>query len=580
MNIVSHMLMGFVERKISPQTIADVLRAQIFESQIPINHLNRDTCCGILEAITHANSTKECCDLVLYLSTHPSFPQELSFKAAVGALCVLLRYGQNKVQEYKKFTELSNPKSNCNDSYEQDFFSLDIFNDSYKEASHFLKNAKKIDTLIEDLSLYILDIFQTKPHLVYSDVKENLIQFIKNTNPDFTKILQQCVHFQHLRFTILTKTKDSFGGEVTGVLPRPVDMISLLLKTSDEHLLRNGIAYYKTEPLEKNSSGRIKYLKSIIESLQTISFSDVKNAFFMEWVFENALNEAIENENITYEFVNAIKYVMENFGTQCSYVKGLLKAIQNSYSSLGNFNKSSSLEKANHLLSSIFLNLVTLGEKDLNYVSKNIANWALELPIPNEQYRFFQKNHWRWIRSLSAKIWDASLREPPSWVVEAGSVYCASIFHAAPALWLQEYAVSLIERVYHEIQVERFQPTNEHFNYVEYLLRCIRKKSPFFASRTESLVALHFLSRLTQTEISHFANAKSRFQSLLPSYSASQIQNSPEFLLWKKLLENEEEFKQSLGNNPVTQALAILMKLSEETARKCNKDILQNVNSP
>jgi len=281
--IVSHMLMGFVERKISPQTIADVLRAQIFESQIPVQLLNSETCNGILEAITLANSTEECSDLVLYLSTHPDFPECLTFKSAAGALQVLLRYAQKKVEMYKKQIAFRGQQLNYDDFLEQNFFTLD---DS-PEVS-LLGDVKRIDILIEEISAKILNIYQTSEHSIDFIVKENLANFIKSSNPVFTKILRSSVHFQHLRFIF---SNPQAGTTVKGFLPKPYDMIILLLKTPDEQLLRNGVGSYKTEPAEKNSSGRIKYLRSVIESLQT-SPTEIKKSFLIEWLFDKSLLEA------------------------------------------------------------------------------------------------------------------------------------------------------------------------------------------------------------------------------------------------------------------------------------------------
>ena len=179
------------------------------------------------------------------------------------------------------------------------------------------------------------------------------------------------------------------------------------------------------------------------------------------------MNEAIQNENNAFEYITALKYIFEYFPYESCFIKGVIKSIQKDYTSF-HTPTLAGVTAAESLTNVVFTHLVTLAEKDLNYVSKNIANWALEIPLQNEHFRFFKKSHWRWIRSLSAKIWDASLREPPAWIVETGSLYCAPIFQIAPALWLQDYSVILIERVYHETLVERFLPTPEHFNYVEY----------------------------------------------------------------------------------------------------------------
>jgi hypothetical protein len=188
------------------------------------------------------------------------------------------------------------------------------------------------------------------------------------------------------------------------------------------------------------------------------------------------------------------------------------------------------------------------------------------MPINNEESRFFKRSHWRWIRSLASHIWDASLREPPQWVVEGGSKYCATIFQIAPALWLQEYSYSLLEKVYRETLLDNFEPSTPHIDYVEFLARSMRKKSPFFASRTESLYALKLLSRLTRSETQQFISAEARFQSLLHNIHHQQ-ELSGEYALWKEILLNSD-FENNLGLNSVSRALAVLAKLAKETAKK------------
>jgi len=510
---VSYMLMGFVERKISPQTIADVLRAQIFESQISIQLIDSATCNGILEAITLSSSVEECADLVLYLSTHPNFSENLSFKAAAGSLCVLLKSLEHNTEQ-------------------------------------------KILDLIENLSAHILNIFYTNSQINHQETQNYLSQYLKNF---MSTLLLDKDNFKKLRLVFLNTNKDNFDTVIKGILPKPFEMLSTLQKTAPDQLLRNGIDTYKTESAEKYSSGRLKYLPSVLETLLINSASDAKIIFLVEWIFTNSLFEAMHNENSSFEFTIALKHVFENYSAQSCIIKGLINAIQKDYGKIND------LAKANRLTAPIFIQFVSLAEKDLNFFTKNIANWALEISLQNEQLRFFTKSSWRFIRTLATKTWDASLREPPAWINNSGSLYCAQIFHIAPALWLQEYAHLLIEQVYHETLVERFHPTPEHYNYIEYLIRCIRKKSPFYASRTESLFALHLLSRLTSSEEQHYAAAKTRFHTLLPNSTAVQIQLSPELLMWKQILENEENFKNKLGNNPVTRAIAILRQLSNNS---------------
>lgn len=533
--IVSHMLMGFVERKISPQTIADVLRAQIFESHVPSHLLNTATCNGILEAVTHANSTEDCSDLVFYLATHPQFPEFLSFKAASGSLRALLRYLQKNIQ-----------------------------ND--------LQNPIKIDKIIENLSEKILSFFHERKQVDLDD-KTSLTVLIKTTNPTLARLMRNSPHFQQLRFMLMSPNDYINDTAIATVRPEPLEMINIILKTSDDHLLRNGTFYYKTNPTNKGTSGRIKHLNTVLDIFKSNKVSEYKIGFTIEWLFEKALVEAILHEESHENYIFSIKCAAENSSSQIQIMRGLIRAIQKDFSFLASHpmqkmqeNKPNLLEKATLLSQNIFPILVISAEKDNNFVSKYIANWAVEMPLQNEESRFFKRFHWRWIRTLAAHIWDASLREPPTWVIEGGSNYCATIFQTAPALWLQEYSFALLERVYRETLQDNFEPATPHYDYVEYLARSMRKKSPFFASRTESLYALHLLSRLTRTEALQYASAEARFQTQL-SNAPFQQEVSSEFALWKEIILNPN-IEDNLGNNPVTRSLAVLARLAKETSKK------------
>ncbi len=533
--IVSHMLMGFVERKISPQTIADVLRAQIFESHVPSHSLNTATCNGILEAVTQANSTEDCSDLVFFLATHPEFPLFLSFKAATGSLRVLLRYLQKNIQNEQT-------------------------------------NAIKVDQLIEHISEKVLSFFHERKQVSTED-KANLTVLIKTTNPTLAKLMRNSPHFQQLRFMLMSPTDYTHETTLATVRPEPLEMVNIILKSADDHLLRNGTTYYKTNTAPNGTSGRIKHLKTVLDLFKLNKASEFKIGFIIEWIFEKSLMEAVLNEETADSYSKALKFAAESGGTQIQIIRGLIRAIQKDYTYLATHpiqknheTELSLLDKASALTQQLFPILVQLAEKDNNYVSKYIANWAVEMPLQNEESRFFKRSHWRWIRTLAAHIWDASLREPPTWVIDGGSNYCATIFQVAPALWLQEYSFALLEKVYRETLNENFTPQKPHYDYVEFLARSMRKKSPFFASRTESLYALHLLSRLTRTEAMQYANAEARFQAQIAS-TYQQPEISAEFALWKEIILNSN-IEHDLGNNAVTRALAILARLAKETSKK------------
>jgi hypothetical protein len=505
---------------------------------VPAHLLNTATCNGILEAITYANSTEDCSDLVFYLSAHPQFPEFLSFKAASGSLRTVLRYLQ-------------------------------------KKSATEVPGSLKIDQVIEGLSERILSFFHARKPVDLHD-KTNLTVLIKTTNPSLAKLMRNAPHFQHLRFMLISPNEHLQENPVTTIRPEPLEMLNVILKTNDDQLLRNGTSAYKTNLTHKGASGRIRHFSTALEILKATQASEFKTGFIVEWLFEKALVEVLLHEESHEVFVNTLKFATSRSTAQIYIIRGLLRAIQKDFSFLASHplekmsdqeSKTHLVEKAFSLAQHLFPQLVSLAEKENNLVSKYIANWAMEMPLQNEESRFFKRIHWRWIRTLASHIWDASLREPPAWVVEGGSSYCATIFQVAPALWLQEYSFSLLEKVYHETLGEHFESAKQHVDYVEFLIRAMRKKSPFFASRTESLYALHLLSRLTRTESLQYASAEARFQAQLGNTPSHQEGASCEFALWKEILMNPH-FEETLGQNSVTRALAVLARLAKETSKK------------
>ncbi len=532
-SVVSHILMGFVERKISPQTIADVLRAQIFESGIPIHLLSPETSNGILEAVTNANSTEDCVDLIFYLCGHDKFPAFLSLKSSTGILRTLLRYAQ-KNNSVEMLTEHS------------------------------------IENIIEKLSECALNFFHSGKSIDAFD-KTQLMNSLQTLPSAFSQLMRSCVHFQHLRFLLLTPQNELLEScLVEGTLPQVLDVLRVIMETPDETLAQKGVSFYKSEPVEKNSSSRLRHYYTFLDAIKENQFTDFKVSFLMEWLFEKSLVDAVVNEFTTYEFIATVKNCAENCCSHIPIMKGLIRAIQKDFSFLGahpiqktNDHQPNLLDKARKLTQHLFPPLVTLAEKDFHFVSKNIANWAVEQNVPKEEFRFFKKSDCRWIRVLGQKSWDSSLQELPEWILEKGSLYAAIIIHCAPGNWIQEHSFPLFEKIYKKSLAESFVPQPEHINYIEFIIRATRKKSSIFCSRMETIYALHLLSKLSNNEAFLYENFVKKFETQLENWKVSGSEISSEFHLWKEIY-NHVSGENILGDNKVTKAMAVLARLAFE----------------
>jgi hypothetical protein len=428
---LSRLFLGFLERKISPQTIADILRVQISESHVFVDEFHASVCNGILESLTYANSTEDCSDLIFYFSEHTEFPGFLSHKATLGTLRSLLHHIADLIK---------------------------------RERGPVVKN---MDLTLEKLSEHLLDFVLNRNEEDRLAMAELGI-LSKNVYPAFIKFMNNTIHFQHLCF--LLRSRQSFQEE----------------------------GFFHAESNHESLEDYRDELKKMIENFDQHPFL-IRNVILgiqkdLCFLFERQIQEDSEKNKRIYK-------------------------------------------EARKISQSIFHYLVSLYKKDKTYVTKFISSWAMEIPVAYEQARFLSRMDWRWIRTLAEHIWDDSLKEPPFWVVEKANTYCALIFHCAPAQWLQKYSLDFLDPLYQKALENDFYPTAEHYHYVEFLLRNLRKKSPFIATHSESLYALSLLNHLTQSESIQYEAVRFRFEESN----------------WKK------------PKNPIAGALEVMMDLVRET---------------
>ncbi len=414
----------------------------------------------------------------------------------------------------------------------------DLANESIlSETQHQQLNETAL--LLDRLSARFIALLQGKENLNPSK-KSELVRAFNEYPIISVKTLNTKKNFQHLRF-MLTSLQNYPNEKVAGSLidGMPSEVFELLLNTSDEILSTQGVHFYKTKFIDQHSleNSRLQFAHVFLNTVRQNDMSDFKREFIVEWVFESALLNALLHDELIYTFVSILKDTLKNFGTDIPIMHGLLRALQKDHTTLcksaaqkeKGFD-SGIIERAGVLIEPLFPHLVSMAKEHLSFVSKSIVGFVFDLSVSKEDYRLFKWNQWRWVRMLATGSWDASLREPPGWVISGGSQYCAVIFDAAPPVWLKSYAYLLIERVYAETLVDGFMPTLQHYDYIEFLVRCLKKKSPHFSSHHDSYLVLDLLSRLTPREANKELNLK---------YSSVPA-----------------------GNNVVNQALAVLLRMT------------------
>lgn len=419
---LSKLFLGFLERKISAQTIADILRAQILESNVAVEDFEPEACCKIIESLTHANTSENCCDLIFYFAKHPLFPLCLSYQASTGALKALLIDILKRVScGQKPFVQQSNVVL---ESLSRQWICLAL----ESTTSDHQKDLSELSLLIEKINpIYFLDL-KFKP---------------------FFQIMLLLIVFKKTFSTSEKATKDKINPY--------------------ESALKNQSFLFESD---------LVFLKNMVLMLQK------ELNFLFQGCLNNQTTETVENALLARD--------------------------------------SSKI---------IFNFLINAHKKDKSFNLKSVANWAMEIKHTSEQAQFFTRTDWHWMQTLSEQVWNDGLREPPYWVLKQAADYCALIFHCAPAQWLQRYGHQILHPIYQCSMENGFVAKQEHFQYVEFLLRHLRKKSPFVASHVQSLHALSLLTHLTPHESVQYETVRMRLESPVSSFFKNPVSGALQLMM-------------------------------------------------
>jgi len=440
-------------------------------------------------------------------------------------------------------------------AYHLDFYEFLPFSEAVESFSKFLEklyhisaqssnseeNGPQIEEyadLLDKLSTRLIVLLQEEKEDIDSSKKLDLARAFNENPVSSIKILNKQKNLQHLRF-MLTDIKPAVETNISSIVNvSPQKVFEFLIQGDDEILVTKGIHAFKTKFIDENTTEnyRLFFIHSFWETLKQEKVSDFKREFIIEWIFESSLLNAVLHPQLTFTFISTLRETFKNFGTDVRIVQGVIKAFQKDFVLLSKSyhqeasrsSKNALIDKTNDLIEVIYPCLVNLTKEDISFVSKDIIGFSFDLPVLVDQHRLLKWSHWRWVRMLATNIWDGCLREPPKWVVSCGSQYCAIIFDAAPAVWLKSFAHFIIERVYAETLIDGFEPTEQQYDYVEFLVRNLKKKSPYFASHPGSYSALYLLNRLTPYE---------------------------------KHKEGDMELEHLSESNPVSQALGILLRM-------------------
>ncbi|MCA2959856.1 MAG: hypothetical protein IOD12_06350 [Silvanigrellales bacterium] len=539
--LLSQLLLSFVERRVNPQTIADVVRAQIHEAKISPNALSCATRNGILEVLTTnvatSLSSADCLDIVLWTARHTDFPVGLSARACIGSLSLLLRRAGSHLASSE--------------------------NGARRE---FLR---VVEGVAQGLLVHLQG--NLDPH-----ERLRAINVFKGADAHAARLCAALPALGEARDACLrgmhAATKQgalgglqgrSAQGVHGGLAPTPQDILATIVGESDHVLALKGTSHYRLPLAAQKEAWRMRNVNTLLTLLSDPGLSEFQIGFLVEWFFDGAARDAALDETRAHAYKQGLQDLFAQQSQTPAAVKGLLRAVQRDLSLVALDHASPCTEapayqRALTKASWVLPHLLTLAERDGPSFARDIAQWALQLPVAPAESRLFTRAHWQWIRVLATREWEEDLRAPPPWVQASADAHGAQIFSMAPHSWLHAHGYLIVERLHAEALSSRFVLGRHHYDYVEFLVRTLRKKSPAFASRPETLIALKLLKRLQVHEEHQLQLAETRAR------MSTRRSADNEFFL--DLVSGAQRVE-TLASTPVARALAILCKVLSPRAR-------------
>lgn len=542
--VLGKLIMGFVERRVSPQTIADVVLAQISEEDNLPGDLSAATCNGVLEALSSSSTISGIQEIIIFLSRRDDFPRFLSPSAAMGSLCALLL----------------NP----------------VLNDAPSDAR--FRNMLRILDALGKHNVEILAHYKGSPAL--KPARMRLTNALKSAHHLISRSEQACPNLMVLRQVLLKgiePTTDLLG---PATLSSVQNVIAAIVNTPDHVLAHHTPRDYRSSSLAGDECTKLDSLDAVIKNLSNGSASRFQCSFLVEWIFAGCLRQACLDGTAETSLTQAIDLIIANAPQRIDVCKGVIRALQKDlsllHSDFGTVQGAKDrLDHAQQIASHIFHALWTQKVYSWRWIAQELLPWALQLPCYPTESRLVTRGQVEWLQIMETHEWSEGVTEPPSWIVRDASRTSASVFQIAPGQWLQLFAEPFVEALHRESTSLGFVLTSAHIDFVEYLVRTLRRKSPLFASEAETLICLQVLGRARLCEQNQMKLAVTRLR--LQSSGGAAQREQTRFLLG--LLTQPQQIE-ALGPNPIARALALLAICCRHVKIKSHRETLRRTGQP
>ena len=534
--LLSHLVMGFIERRVAPQTIADVLLAQLSENGAVPEELKPATWNGVVEALAASQPVTGLFDILLFAAKRSDFPFFLSSSATIGGLASLL----------------ASP---------------------IHLAERCQSGDQHMPKLLEALARRAADIVAREPQSQTRGARMRLINGLKSSSTLINSLSSLSPSLMILRQLLLRAPVGSAEPSTGSGFPSLGALLAAVANTPDHVLVHHNAADYSVRNWTRSDfpESAVDDICGAIED-QARPLSSFQTAFVIEWLFTGAVASGFTLASSTGSIGRALRQVIGRLGLRLDVLKGVVRALQRDISiAVGrlpvNSTSDDKLKMAQYAASLLFGALLAAKKPRWPQLAVEFVPWVLHLPCSPAESRIVTREQLEWLRVLDVQEWLEGLSAPPAWITADASQTAALVFHLAPGQWLQHHAGGFIEVLHQETLGADFVMTKAHFDCVDYLIRTARKKAPIFASEIDTLIALQVLGRAQEGEQNQIKLAVARLRMLSAQDGAPRSAAQASL----GLLTNPQAVER-LGPNPLARALSIFSSTAQAVQAKGVRD--------
>jgi hypothetical protein len=550
--LLSHLVMGFIERRVAPQTISDIILAQVNESGVEPEDFQAATLNGVLESIAGSNAASGLQEIIVFLAKRRDFPEFLSPASVLASLSALLTHPLRGIQpgdgRFEQFCQI-----------------------------------------LDQLALRSTVVLAKSNPNALKLGKMRLVNAVKSASGLIAALAQYCPQLVILRQVLLKPVATGVPQVSKGDLADVPAVLATIRTLPDSVLVHKTPRDYKTGAETAGVLNKLRHLEIVIAALvpnvgsesQDLSravsalgeWTPFKRSFVVEWLLSGCLREVLLNKGDRSLLAESLRVLFSRTNMHLDVLKGAARAFQKDLCGIvlpdhlehqpagTNIPSAALRNEYLQVAATLFFaalydsqrsdSAVTLSEQ----LAAEFVPWALQLPCDPPECRIVTRAQLTWLRIVETREWVEGLSQPPKWIFEKANQNAALIFQIAPGHWLQANASYFVDALWQESLHSEFQVSPAHHDYVEFLIRSMRKKSPLFASEVELLICLHLLGRAQSSEQAQIKLAHTR----LKMTEQPDRPLSAEARATLEVLEDGEE-KLALGPNPLARALALLSR--------------------